>query len=300
MTITQLKYFITVAECLNFTEAGKKLFISQTAVSQHIRALEEQLNTPLFIRDRRHVELTPAGRVFYYEARAIIERMNVAVLKIQKAANGITGSINIGYIKGYENTNIGSMIKIFHEQYPNIDFQLYRSAHLDLLLQLQQEKLDIAINICYRNTCVEGLEQKKLASIPLYVVMPQGHPYAQLSSIYRYDLRNEPFIMTRFFDEKLAKKNYIPEQFAASGFIPNIVAHSSDIETILILISSGIGISILPGSAIRYLKQSNDLVFIPLAGEHEYIDIVAFWKTGNANPALLKFLDILESHPWIS
>lgn len=298
MTTNQLKYFITVAETLNFTEAGKRHYISQTAITQHIHALEEQLHTKLFNRDRRHVELTPAGEVFLTEARAILERMRIAVIKTEKAANGIIGNLNIGYVKGYENTNFGDVIQNFHEQYPNIYFQLFRKAHLDLMLLLDQKKLDVAINICYNNTEVEGFEQKKLTSIPLYVAMAPSHPYAQLSSIHRHDLKNESFLLTRFYDETLAKKYYIPEQYSNSGFSPKVVGQSSDIETLLLLVSSGIGITILPESAIHYVKQAQNIVFIPLEGSHEYIDMVAFWKKENENPALPKFLDLLCEDPW--
>lgn len=300
MTTNQLKYFITVAETLNFTEAGKRHFISQTAITQHIHALEEQLGTKLFNRDRRRVELTPAGKVFLTEARAILERMRIARIKTEKAATGTVGHLNIGYVKGYENTNFGNVIKTFHEQYPNIFFQVYRSAHLDLFWQLDQKKLDIAVNICYSNTDVEGFCQKKITSIPLYAVLYPTHPYAQLSSIHRYDLRNESFLLTKFYDAPLAKKYYIPDQFAKSGFIPNVAAQSSDMETLLLLVASGIGITILPASAIRYVKQCRDLVFIPLEGEHEHIDVVAFWKEDNENPAVPKFLEYLEEEPWMT
>ena len=96
MTTNQLKYFVTAATCLNFTEAGKQHYISQTAITQHIHALEEQLNVKLFTREKRKVALTPAGKVFLEEARAILERTRIAIEKTEKAAQGDAGSISIG------------------------------------------------------------------------------------------------------------------------------------------------------------------------------------------------------------
>ena len=93
MTTNQLTYFISVAECLNFTEAAKKHFISQTAMTQRIQTLEDQLGVRLFDRSRRHVELTPAGKVFLQEARAILEMEHRALEKVEAAAAGISGSI---------------------------------------------------------------------------------------------------------------------------------------------------------------------------------------------------------------
>ena len=85
MTTNQLKYFVTAAKCLNFTEAGRQHYISQTAITQHIQALEEQLGVKLFSREKRKVELTPAGKVFLEEARAILERIRIASEKTEKA-----------------------------------------------------------------------------------------------------------------------------------------------------------------------------------------------------------------------
>ena len=79
MNLKQLEYFVSVAETLNFTKAAKKCFISQTAMTQQIRALEEGIGAALFIRDKHHVELTPAGRVFMNEARVILARAEEAV-----------------------------------------------------------------------------------------------------------------------------------------------------------------------------------------------------------------------------
>lgn len=95
MNLNQLKYFITVAEYQNFTLAARQHFISQTAVTQQIQALEEQLGIKLFDRARRPIALTLAGQVFLIEAKAICERMNLAIEKTKEAATGLVGSLRI-------------------------------------------------------------------------------------------------------------------------------------------------------------------------------------------------------------
>lgn len=296
MTTNQLKYFITAAECLNFTEAAKQHFISQTAITQHMQALEEDLEVKLFDRQKRKVSLTPAGQVFLTEARLILERNHAAITRTRKAAEGISGNLNIGYVKGQENTNFGNLLKDFSTANPGIFFSIYRQAHLDLFLDLDQGSLDAAINICYKTTEIEGFKTMHVASQRLFAVLPATHPYAQLSSINRYDLRNEHFLLTKFYDNPRAKKyNYIiPEQFAKSGFVPRIVGKSSDIETLMLLVAAGLGVTIVPESAIKYVRQSSDLVFLPLVGDYEYVDIVVVWKEDNHNPALPIFLDLLR------
>ena len=89
MTTNQLKYFITAAETLSFTEAGKLHYISQTAITQHIQSLEDQLGVKLFTRNKKRVYLTPAGEIFYMEAKALLERSKLAVVRTTGLAGGL-------------------------------------------------------------------------------------------------------------------------------------------------------------------------------------------------------------------
>ena len=297
MTSNQLKYFVTAAETLSFTEAGKRHFISQTAITQHIQSLEEQLGVKLFVREKKRVQLTPAGEIFYMEAKAILERTRLAVDRARNAADGISGSLRIGYVKGQGFSLISPLVRKFYLQNPSVIFSLFRQAHLDLLMNLEQNRLDFVFNIAYGDTDLSGFSFKKISSDRLYAVLPPGHPYAQLSSIRRYDLRSEPFLLTKYYDDPAAKKygSIIPDKFGESGFIPKVDSRSSDAETLMILVSAGIGITILPESIVRTLGPSTDLSVIPLEGEHEHVDVLAIWKSDSANPVTQVFCDFLFS-----
>ena len=297
MTSNQLKYFVTAAETLSFTEAGKRHFISQTAITQHIQSLEEQLGVKLFVREKKRVQLTPAGEIFYMEAKAILERTRIAVDRARNAADGISGSLRIGYVKGQGFSLISPLVRKFYLQNPSVIFSLFRQAHLDLLMNLEQNRLDFVFNIAYGDTDLSGFSFKKISSDRLYAVLPPGHPYAQLSSIRRYDLRSEPFLLTKYYDDPAAKKygSIIPDKFGESGFIPKVDSRSSDAETLMILVSAGIGITILPESIVRTLGPSTDLSVIPLEGEHEHVDVLAIWKSDSANPVTQVFCDFLFS-----
>lgn len=300
MTTNQLKYFITAAETLSFTEAGKRHYISQTAITQHIQSLEDQLDVKLFFREKRRVRLTPAGEVFYTEAKAILDRSKIAIKKTRSAADGVSGSLNIGYVKGQGLALISPLIKQFYLQNPSVRFQLFRQSHLDLTLNLRRGRLDFAFNFVYDNSDLEGFSSHKIASNHLYAVLPPGHPYAQLSSIRRYDLRHENFLLTQFFDDPSAKEygHILPEKFAESNFIPKVDSRSPDAETLMILVSAGIGITVLPESIIRTLGKSTDLSFIPLEGSHEHVDILALWNESSTNPVTQVFRDfVIASHP---
>ena len=297
MTTNQLKYFITAAETLSFTEAGKLHYISQTAITQHIQSLEDQLGVKLFTRNKKRVYLTPAGEIFYMEAKALLERSKLAVNKARNAADGVSGSLNIGYVKGQAFSLTGPLIKEFYLHNPSVKFQLFRQAHLDLLMNLEKGKLDFIFNIVYGNTDLTDFSYRRISSDRLYAVLPSGHPYAQLSSIRRYDLREEPFLLTKYYEDPSAKKygHIIPDKYAESGFIPKINGRSSDAETLMVLVSAGIGITILPESIVRAFSNTSDLSFVPLEGEHEHVDIMAIWKDDSVNPVTNVFKNYVLS-----
>ena len=126
MNLKQMEYFVAAAEQLNFTRAAKKCFISQTAMTLQIRSLEEKIGVPLFVRDKHHVELTAAGKVYLNEARAILVRAEEAAKLARTAAEGVAGELTIGFIRGYEQSRFSETLRSFHEAYPNISIHLLR------------------------------------------------------------------------------------------------------------------------------------------------------------------------------
>ena len=126
MNLKQMEYFVAAAEQLNFTRAAKKCFISQTAMTLQIQSLEEKIGVPLFVRDKHHVELTAAGKVYLNEARAVLVRAEEAAKLARTAAEGVAGELTIGFIRGYEQSRFSETLRSFHEAYPNISIHLLR------------------------------------------------------------------------------------------------------------------------------------------------------------------------------
>ena len=143
MNINQLKYFVAVAEQRSFTKAANQYYLSQTAVTQQVRALEETLGVQLLDRNSRPVSLTPAGAVFLKEAKAILVRMDTAVSRAKDASTGVVGTLRIGYTKGYERSTLSDKLRLFHRHHPNILLTCYRCDTDELAAGLLNKEYDI-------------------------------------------------------------------------------------------------------------------------------------------------------------
>ena len=168
MNIQQLRYFLVLADTLSFTKTAEKYYISQTAVSNQIKALEEKLGVQLFLRDNRKVILTPAGKVFVKEAKSIITRIEEAVQHTKDAAEGFAGEIHVGYQWGFERTVFPRVLQDFQYEYPNIEILIERDEVAALYDGVMEGKYDIIFNLPLPGKKKSGLKEMVLARYPLY------------------------------------------------------------------------------------------------------------------------------------
>ncbi len=290
MNTRQLEYFVAVAETLNFTRAAQKFYISQTAITKQISTLEEILGAKLFERTKRHVELTPAGVVFLNEARSILNRAEDATEKVRLAASGITGYLNIGFVKGYEKTPFSDLILDFHREYPNVFMSFTRNSVEELYRAVESSDLDIVFNINSETRKGGGLNQHFIKKYPLVAVVYPTHPLASRKSVNRSELKDEALLLMNAFNREPGEKKVVMEDYLASGFMPQITQQTRDPESILLMVSANMGIAILPSYVVKYFNHSRQLIIIPLEGENETVEIAAAWKKENKNPALSMFL----------
>lgn len=296
MNQNQLKYFVAAAENLSFTKAAEQFYISQTAITQQIRLLEQTLGCALFDRSTRPVALTEAGEIFLSEARAILERMNRAVEMTHGAAIGMSGSLKIGYVCGYERSDLSVWMQRFHRAHPDILVSFYRcstdvlsagvlSGAYDLVFTWDSTNLKQNPEAAYRT-----VEQVRLV-----VALYQGHPLAKRESLLRQELLGENILyMSPSADMESYGDAFYMELYWQAGFKPNILFRSSDAESILMMVASEEGISILPDYCTTKLYHADNLCFVPLTGEKEVEEIVAVWRGDNRNPALSLCVKALE------
>jgi DNA-binding transcriptional LysR family regulator len=292
MQIHQLRYFISVAEHLNFTEAAKQLFVAQSAVSQQIANLETKIGVQLFLRNKRSVQLTNAGTVFLKEAIEIVQKMEGAVEKARKAEAGFIGSLQIGFLAAPVRRFLPHLIKSFNGTYPHVEIQLHHFNLGQLNEKLKHNELDVVFAISLGFQDIKDLESKTLFSSSSCVYLHREHPLAGKSSIHLADLALESYVM-RDREEAPQWYDYALTLCAKSGFFPNIVSHAERIETVLMFVDAGIGITILPNYLEMYASPS--IRIIPIEGEKDILDVAVYRNLTNQNPTIPLFLDQIQS-----
>lgn len=294
MDIRQLRYFITVAEYLNFTKAANQLYVAQSAISHQIADLEQQLGLKLFIRNKRSVQLTPAGAVFLKEAIEIVEKTSGAIERAKQTDAGIIGSLAIGFLSVHVRSFLPDVIKRFRELHPKVELHLNHFPSQMLKDSLEQGELDLAFTLPAGLDRIEEIEIKPVASEPYCLVMHKNHPLSSHKKIKLSDLATEPFIIHNRHDSPVGSYEFIVHLCEQSGFTPRIVSQPRFVDTVPILVESEIGISILPKSFETI--SSHSLRFIKMDGVKDNdCELVIAWKKDNLNPAIQLFLDVLTS-----
>lgn len=296
MNLNQLEYFVTVAELLNFTKAAEKCFISQTAMTQQIRALEKKVGVPLFIRDKHHVELTTAGRVYLNEAKIILSRSDEAMRLARMASEGVTGEITIGYISGYGQSDFSDILRNFRLAYPNIKVNLIKNNMSVLLGLLEQGKCDVIFAVSPHKRENDSIEHQFVTSYPVMAAMPEGHLLGKNDTLTYTELENEQFIIMQPRGRSKEQMEEVALIYERGGYVPHVVEVEGDQETLLLMVSVGMGISLLPEYITRKYQNDKNLCIVPMVkadGTAETVDMEISWMKNVKNPAVEQFMNAI-------
>ena len=292
MNLNQLKYFVAVAEQQSFTKAANQYYISQTAITQQIHALETTVGLELIDRGTRPITLTPAGQIFLTEARAILRHMDMAVWRTREASTGLMGNLRVGFTKGYEQSDLPRRLREFRREFPNILITCYRDDTDALAAGLLNMEYDIIFTWDSTNIRQEtSLQIRLVEKVPLYVALYTGHPLARRSSLSREELKGESILfMSPSGDGDSFGDAYYVQLYQKAGYQPNILLRTSDYESIMMMIAAEEAICIVPEYCIGKLRSVDNVTFRPLRGEEETEEILAVWHEKNLSPALRHFV----------
>lgn len=252
MNLNHLRAFVAVAECLSFSRAAKRLHVSQPALSNQIRLLEEDLETKLFARNRRSVALTAVGKDILDDAERLLSGADEIKQRVRRASTGALGTLRIGFVASATSDIVPRMTVAFRKSFPEVSLELKNVPTVSQLDALRQRTLDVGIvRLPLREPDISVLP---LSSEPFAMVFSKQHPLGAQPKVVVRDLEREAFVT---YSERLA-----PDFFQhwtglcrKAGFTPRIVQEVAEMETALALVSAGVGVAILPeGVAQRHRR----------------------------------------------
>lgn len=291
MELRQLRYFLAVAQELHFGRAAERAHIAQSPLSRQIKQLEDALGVTLFRRTKHRVELTGAGHALIPEAKAILAATEQARRSVVRAEAGMVGQLRIGYTNTAIYTALPKILVEYRRQYPGVELVLRDGILTPTQLQsLRDKQLDLG----FLRPPVEGAEIGLLpiARERLIVALPDNHPLAGRTRIDMKDLAAEHFIV---FSRTLysALSNLILRMCQDAGFQPRIAQEVGDIPTMIMLVSYGMGVSLVPSSS-RNMRVKG-VVFRNIAGGGPQLEIALAWNQGIASPIRDGFVNVARS-----
>jgi DNA-binding transcriptional LysR family regulator len=191
--LRQLRYAVAVADAGHFGRAAEGLRIAQSGLSQQIKALERLLGTALFVRDTRHVALTPAGRVFIEHARVVLELADRAEQSVRLIGKGKTGLIKVATNAAGLSPAMTELLNEYRERHPHVEVELHPGFSPQNLEALGLRRVDLA-EVTLPFESAEPLNYLRLGWIEILVVIPEVHRLASLDRIPRGELFHQPFL----------------------------------------------------------------------------------------------------------
>ena len=284
-----LNSFIQVAECLSFTEASKRLYISQSTLSHQIFELERELGVRLLQRNKRSVQLTQAGLAFLKDAYALVEQQEQAVRHLRQIDAGSSATLSVGYLSGPFQMSLPRIIKGFLEGYSSDKICIQSATAIELRKGLISGAYDVVFT-ALKFPLIEGVPDGELlttGSDSTQIVMSSSHPLAGEKSIAIEQLCDERFII---LDRGAQPYHYqqIVEMCMAAGFFPRVGSFVRYIWDLFMLVDSNMGVTLAAGSMAQ--AYSGSVVTVPITGHEDREDVGIAWRRGNENPLLPEFI----------
>lgn len=292
MELRHLRYFCAVADHGSFSEAGRQLHVSQSAISEQIADLEREIGGALLNRTSGRTRLTSHGLLFLAEARKTLLAAHHAVEVTNRSLLGQVGSLSIGFFLWGAGGFFARIIRDYRKLHPDVKLSLHEMRTLEQMEALTEGKIDVAFTRPLEPPFDRTLSSELLYRDPIVVVLPRDHPLAGKP------ISIDALVAERFV---LCDRQMTPALFdgiialcSAAGFSPNIVNTCATWSSVLTLVESGEGVALVP-SGVRYLRPPG-VVISPLVQQQLYMGLAVAWNPENEGPILEDFLRLVQEN----
>lgn len=288
MELRHLRYFIAVAEELNFTRAADRLHMAQPPLSQQIQHLEAELGFQLFHRTKRTVTLTEAGQVFFEEVQKILLQVDRAIQLAQQTSRGELGQLTVGFVSSAAHNVVPAILQQFRTLHPAVKLELHELTTNEQLQRLRFGQIDIGF--VRPPIEEEGINSEIVFREPLIVALPETHPVASHAHVELRELAGEPFIL---FPRSLAPGLYDPivSLCQQAGFSPIAGQEAIQMQTIISLVAAEMGVAIVPASMQNF--QRKGVVYKSLPESTCMVAIALIWRS-TPTASVQRFLAVVR------
>ena len=294
ISFQHIDYFLTVADSLSFTEAAKTLYISQPALSKQIGVLEKELGFPLFIRDRRHVALTPEGASLQRDWKALSNDMESSIYNAKLLRNHASGELSIGVSDTFDYRDVlPNIVREYSQTYPHVSLDISSHSFKTLREGLNSDTLDIIFTPYFELDGLNNVSWIKLKDIPLSIIVPTSNPLSEKEHVSLRDLKDEDFILISPKDS-LGGTERTQALCRRCGIRLKNAKYVSNVASMELAVQNGLGVAICNS---KLFENDKDICHIyPLDIEQDDSFLVAVWNKNRHNISLDLFLNILQTY----
>ncbi|MEI6340226.1 MAG: LysR family transcriptional regulator [Verrucomicrobiota bacterium] len=291
MQIQSFKVFSDLAETASFSRAAAINGITQSAVSQQMRTIEQRYHVKLIERGRKNFSLTPEGRAFLEASREILGTLEGLGSRIQKLQNVVAGELRIATVFSIGLHELPPCLKVFRRRFPEVDVRVEYQRSSEIYTGLLEGRADIGL-VAYPSPR-RGLKMIPFWSDRLVLICPPGHPLAARRRLAFSALEGQKFIA---FEPDLPTRREIDRKLRAAGVRVNLTLEFDNIETVKRAVEVENAVSIVPETAVRHEVASGSLVAIEFDAKDMLRPLAALVRrSARVSPALREFLLLLEN-----
>jgi LysR family transcriptional regulator, transcriptional activator of the cysJI operon len=290
MQLDTLKVFCDLVECGSFSQSAVRNFITQSAVSQQIRALESRFNTSLLERRAKSIRPTEAGRILYEGARGMLDQYERIELQLQSLGEEMAGTVRIATIYSVGLYEMSQVIKTFLKAYPKVNLHVEYSRANRVYEGCQKGEADIGI-VTYPKPR-KGIEVIPLPADRLILICAPQHPFAHRRQIDMSMLQGQNFVA---FERDIPSRRALDQIFRDHRVKVRVVMELDNIDTIKRSVEIGVGVSIVPLFSVQREVQSGTLAQVHFKGQTFLRPLGVIVKSNRAlTPAARKLIELLQ------
>lgn len=303
MELRHLRYFVAVADRLNFRQAAEQLHVTQPALSAQIKSLEAELGVRLLERNTRQVRLTDAGAVLLEHARRLLDGSREAVHATLEAARARRGRLTVGNISAFSTGFMSPNLAAFRQRYPDVDVTLVPLGMHEHIPALEAGRIQVGFTLGPRDPFPRTIRQLSLLRTPLRALVGRTHRLAAASRVKMAELAREPLLAISYDNYRVSlMETQLRAIFTNHGLSLREVRRVDGFESILTILASGLGFILMPEIVTATLPAK--IVCKPIADEGPDLlcELKALWHRQEPSRLVRNFIASLarwsrEHHP---